>query len=622
VARLAEEGGGKGEAANVKSPIRLATAFFAVAVAASVVAIGGSAKTQVSAGGTLRVGWEQSFGFTDTFDPTGEYLGDAFGIYSSLLVRTLVGYNHVPDAAGNQLVPDIATSVPAPTNGGTVYTFHLRSGVKFSPPVNRAITSKDILYALERMSRPKNGAQYSFYYSVIKGFDEYGAGKAKSISGIKTPNNSTIVFTLTHPTGDFLRRMSMPATGPIPQEVAKCFEGQAGKYGLDQISTAGYMIKGIDKVDISSCKSIKAASGFDGQTILDLVRNPNYDPKTDSRAARENYPDEIQFIVNSSADDIYAKIEAGELDLANSTIPPQVLRRYATNPSLKSQFHQNSGDRTWYLTMNLTQPPFDDIHVRKAMNYIVDKPSLIQGWGGPVFGKVANHIVPDTLFNNQLAEFVPYKTPGDRGSVAKAKAAMKGSKYDTKHNGTCGAPECKNIFLLADTRLVDTKMVPVLEADARKIGISFKVHSINGAYPTLQTPSKNVAISERPGWGKDYADALTFFTPLFDGRTIIPNGNTNYSLVGITSSTAKKVGVKGNVNGVPSIDKQLDRCGALAGQPRVVCYENLDKYLMTKVVPWVPYMWSYVTRITSKNVTKYGFDQFATTPAYAHMAVK
>jgi peptide/nickel transport system substrate-binding protein len=622
VARLAEEGGGKGEAANVKSPIRLAAAFFAVAVAASVVAMGGSAKTHVGAGGTLRVGWEQSFGFTDTFDPTGEYLGDAFGIYSSLLVRTLVGYNHVPDAAGNKLVPDIATSVPVPTNGGTVYTFHLKPGIKFSPPVNRAITSKDIAYAMQRVARPKNGAQYSFYYSVIKGFDAYGSGKAKSIGGIKTPNNSTIVFTLTHPTGDFLYRMSMPATGPIPQEVAKCFEGQPGKYGLDQISTAGYMLKGIDKVDISSCNALKAASGFDGQTILDLVRNPNYDPKTDSRAARENYPDEIQFIVNSSADDIYAKIDAGELDIANSTIPPQVLRKYATTASLKPQFHQNSGDRTWYITLNLTQPPFDDIHVRKAMNYILDKPSLIQAWGGPVFGKIANHIVPDTLFNNQLAEFVPYKTAGDRGSVAKAKAAMKGSKYDTKGNGTCGAPECRNVYLLADTRLVDTKLVPVMEADAKKIGISFKVHTINGAYPTLQTPSKDVAISERPGWGKDYADALTFFTPLFDGRTIIPNGNTNYALVGITPATAKKVGVKGNVDNVPSVDKILDRCTALIGQPRLACYENLDKYLMTKVVPWVPYMWSYVTRITSKNVTKYGFDQFATTPAYAHMAVK
>jgi peptide/nickel transport system substrate-binding protein len=606
----------------VRSPVRLAAALSAVAVAAAVVAMSGSAKTHVGAGGTLRVGWEQSFGFTDSFDPTGEYLGDAFGIYSDLLVRTLVGYNHVADAAGNRLVPDIATAVPKPTNGGTVYTFHLRPGIKFSPPVNRGITSRDILYAMERIAKPSNGAQYGFYYSVIKGFDAYGAGKAKSISGIRTPNNSTIVFTLTHPTGDFLLRMSMPATGPIPPEVGKCFEGQAGKYGRDLVSTAGYMIKGMDKVDISSCKALQGASGFDGQTILDLVRNPNYDPKTDSRAARENFPDEVQFIVDSSADDIYSKIEAGELDMANSTIPPQVLRRYATNPGLRSQFHQNSGDRTWYLTMNLTQPPFDDVHVRRALNWIMDKPALIQAWGGPTYGKVANHIVPDTLFDNQLAEFAPYKTAGDHGNVAKAKAALKGSKYDTQHNGTCSAPACKNVYLLADTRLVDTKLVPVMEADAKKIGITFKVHTVNGAYPTLQTPSKDIPISERPGWGKDYADALTFFAPLFDGRTIIPNGNTNYSLVGITPSTANKVGVKGSVSGVPSVDSQLDHCTGLIGQPRLSCYENLDKYLMTNVVPWVPYMWSYVTRITSKNVTKYGFDQFSTTPAYAHIAVK
>ena len=69
-----------------------------VLVGAAVVVASGSAgraKSQVSAGGTLNVGWEQSFGFTDNFDPTGEYLGDWFGIASNLLIRTLVGYNHV-----------------------------------------------------------------------------------------------------------------------------------------------------------------------------------------------------------------------------------------------------------------------------------------------------------------------------------------------------------------------------------------------------------------------------------------------------------------------------------------------------------------------------------------------
>ena len=164
---------------------------------------------------------------------------------------------------------------------------------------------------------------------------------------------------------------------------------------------------------------------------MNLVRNPNYDASTDTKAARENFPDEFKFVVNANADDILNKIEAGEYDTANTTIPPQFLKKYSEDKSLAPYFHQNSGDRTWYLTMNLTQPPFDDVHVRRAMNWVMDKHALVQAWGGPLIGKVANHIIPDALLGNQLADYAPYKTPGDKGSVAKAKAAMKGSKYDT-----------------------------------------------------------------------------------------------------------------------------------------------------------------------------------------------
>ena len=113
----------------------------------------------------------------------------------------------------------------------------------------------------------------------------------------------------------------MPATAPHPAEVGKCFEGKPGKYGRDLVSTGPYMIKGIDKVDISSCAKLKPASGYDGQTIIDLVRNPNYDAKHRLEGARENFPDEFKFVVNANADDIYNKIEAGEFDMATSTHP-------------------------------------------------------------------------------------------------------------------------------------------------------------------------------------------------------------------------------------------------------------------------------------------------------------
>jgi peptide/nickel transport system substrate-binding protein len=587
-----------------------------------------SKATTVKSGGTLNVGWESSFGFTDNMDPTGEYLGDAFGILDNLLVRTLVGYNHAPNAAGNKIVADIATSVPTPTNGGKTYTFHIKQGVKFSPPVSRQVTAQDVVTAIDRLASKKDGAEYSFYYTPIKGFAAYQAGKAKSISGISTPNSSTIVFNLTAPTGDFLYRMSMPAAGPMPAEVTKCFENDPGAYADDLISTAGYMIKGIDSVDISSCsklvgakgKPLQPAAGYQPTSSLDLVRNPNYSQGTDS--TRKNYVDEVRFLVDASDVDIYNKIEAGQLDMATSSIPNDVLKKYATTPNLKPYFHQNQGDRTWYLTMNLTSPPFDDVHVRRAMNWIIDKAALRQTWGGPTVGTIANHIVPDTLFNFKLQEYAPYKTAGDHGNVAKAKAAMKGSKYSTKNDGMCDASACKNVLLISDVRGVDPGMVATIEQDAKKIGISFTVHQINGAYPTIQTVAKNVPMSERPGWGKDFADPVTFFSPLFDGRTIIPTGNTNYSLVGITQSQCKTMKVSGNCTNVPNINTQLDKCETLAGGARISCYANLDKTLMTNVVPWVPWMWSLVTRITSTNVTKYAFDQFSTTPAYSQIAVK
>jgi peptide/nickel transport system substrate-binding protein len=607
----------------VKKSIRsLATIVGVIAAGAAVLAMSASAhstKTGAFTGGVLRVGWEQSFGVTDNFDPTGEYLGDGWGVLATE-VKTLVGYEHAAGSLGNKIVAQLASAVPAPTNGGKTYTFHLKPNIKFAPPVNRAITSKDFVTAMDRLASSKDGGQYGFYYTVIKGWSAYSAGKAKSISGISTPNATTIVFNLTQPTGDFLYRMAMPATGPMPAEVVNCFAGSPGKYGQDLISTGPYMLKGIDGINISSCKSIKPdTQGYDGTTLYDVVPNPNWNPAVDPFS--KDYPSEIVFTVDSSDVDIYNKIEAGQLNMATSSIPPDVLQKYATSASLKPDFHQNQGDRTWYLSMNLTQPPFDDLAVRQAMNWIINKTALIQAWGGPTIGSVANHIVPDTLFDGQLAEYVPYRTPGSTGSLAKAKAAMMASKYDTSKNGMCDAAACKNVLMISDTRSFDPKMDTIIQQDAAEIGITLTIRSINGAYPTIQTPSKNIPFEERSGWGKDYADPYTFFGELFDGRAILPAGNTNYALVGITPAQCKALKVTGNCTNVPSVNKQLDACAVLINQPRLTCYENLDKTLMTKVVPWVPYLQSYVTRITSSNVKHYAFDQFTDTPAYENVLV-
>ena len=154
-----------------------------------------TAASKAQAGGVFRVEWESSFDFTDGFDPTGEYLGEAFGIYSNLLVRTLVGYNHVAGAAGNSHRARPGHQHRRVTNGGKTYTFHLKSGIKFGPPLNREITSKDVLWAFERIGTKSVNAQYGFYYDAIKGMTAFKDGKSKVIAGIKTPDPKTIIFT-------------------------------------------------------------------------------------------------------------------------------------------------------------------------------------------------------------------------------------------------------------------------------------------------------------------------------------------------------------------------------------------------------------------------------------------
>ncbi|HEY7281036.1 MAG TPA: hypothetical protein VID47_05510, partial [Actinomycetota bacterium] len=91
-------------------------------------------------GGTYRTAIED-FGFTGAFDPTGEYLGSAWGLYSDMLLRTLMTYKHIEGTAGDALVPDIAASNPDVSADGLTYTFHLKTGVKFGPPINRDVTS-------------------------------------------------------------------------------------------------------------------------------------------------------------------------------------------------------------------------------------------------------------------------------------------------------------------------------------------------------------------------------------------------------------------------------------------------------------------------------------------------
>jgi peptide/nickel transport system substrate-binding protein len=587
-----------------------------------------TAPTEPATGGVYRVETD-GIAFTSGGDPTGEYLGISFGLFSNLTVRTLLTYFHADGGIGNEVTPDLAVDFPEISDDGLTYTFTLKDGIMFGPPLSREITSADIEFAFRRMATESLVAQYGFYYyGIIDGFEQGEDPGPGGIPGIETPDEKTIIFHLTRLAPDLPFLVAMPATGAMPEEVAGCFT-QAGEYGRYVVSSGPYMYEGTDALDASSCDALTGSgpiSGFDPEDHSYYVRNPDYDPATDNPEVRENNVDEIRIDLNTNVQDIFDKIEAGELDsyVGSGNPPADVLQRYSTTPELQDLLKTGVDDRTWYITMNMTVPPFDDIHVRKAANLVMDKAGILQAWGGPINGTIATHIQPPALTGGHPTpeEYDPYATEGNAGDVEAAMEEMRQSVYDTDGDGLCDAPECSGVIMINRNTSPWIEAEPVVVDSLAAIGIEVEAREVEDHYTVIQTVSNQTPIGMNPGWGKDYPDSASFVGFLHDGRGIACEGNFNYSLVGFTQEKADECGVP--FVETPSVDADIDNCKEIAlNDPEggIQCWIELDQKLMEEVVPWVPYLWPNVMTTIGPAVTAWEFDQFAGGPAWSKVAV-
>ena len=341
--------------------------------------------------------------------------------------RNLITYKHVKGAEGNELVPDLAEEVPEPTNNGLTYTFNLKDGIKWAPPVDREIVCDDFAYALGRIDVEEEVAQYGSYYDgTIEGMDgpKPYKGEVTPPSGVKCLDEKTLEITLQQATGDFLYRMAMGAAAPQPPEVSECFNGgKAGDYGAFQVSSGPYMFEGLDEMDIRSCDTIKqtAPSGFSLNEHIFAGAQPELRPR-DGQSGGQRATTRTG---SSSPSTRTRRTSSTRSSVERSRTPPSShCRRYSRStrpmPELKKRLLVAGGDRTWYMTMNLTQPPFDDIHVRKAANYILDKAAIQRVWGGELAGEIATHILPPEITGGHPTseEYDPYaerRVPGQPG---------------------------------------------------------------------------------------------------------------------------------------------------------------------------------------------------------------
>jgi ABC-type transport system substrate-binding protein len=445
------------------------------------------------------------------------------------MCTTLVRYADQPDAAGTQLTPGIA-SMPVISSNGLTYTFTLRPGARFSN--GTPITGQDIQYTFMRLMNPAIDTGTGYYFTNVIGAPAYLAGKSNTVPGIVATTN-TVTFHLSAPDGAFLYKAALPTTCPVPTGTPMKSQ-ESGTLEMNYASGP-----------------YKLQSYQPGRQIV-MVFNKNYDQALGVRGHVAEYV----FNIGVQASQAALEIQAGQLDFQTSNLATADIIRISHDAALASQVHQSPRPETTYLFLNNEVPPFNNIDVRKAVNYAIDRTAIEEQWGGPLVGSVTSQImVPGAL------GYAPYTAYPNTPNLAAAKALMKESGVKVPLTTSLRAQNDAPGFI---------NMAQVIKANLAAIGINVNVigspNSVNSSY--ISNPASHTPMGIEP-WSLDFPDAEALINTGMDPAT--PNAAPNLTRFGD-----------------PAFIPAFNAAAAALGTKRAQLYEALDKQLMTQVAPYAP----------------------------------
>jgi YVTN family beta-propeller protein len=291
---------------------------------------------------------------------------------------TLVTTNHASGSDGLHVVPDLALALPTPTDGGRTYTFRLRPGIRYSN--GEPLRARDFRRAFERLFRVRSHGRD--YFRGIRGAAACTATKCDLSSGVVTDDGArTVTIHLTAPDPSFLGNLGIGAlSSPVPA-------------GAPWHAVATTPIPGTGPYRIAHAS----------QHEIRYVRNPYFHEW--SHAAQPNgNPDVIVMRFGLSPAEEVRAIERGAADWMADPIPaallPEVTTRFA------GQVHSTAGSDTEFLQLNTTLAPFDDLRVRRALNYAVDRAAVVRLFGGRFEASPACQVLPPGL--SGYRRYCPY----------------------------------------------------------------------------------------------------------------------------------------------------------------------------------------------------------------------
>ncbi|MFD5224044.1 ABC transporter substrate-binding protein [Microbacterium sp. NPDC058342] len=505
----------------------------------------GEAKT----GGTVRVFSPNDFSH---LDPAMGNDGGVTNFYR-LIYRNLTTWANEPGEGGTEVVPDMATDLGQPNEDRTVWTFTLRDGLKFED--GSRITAADLKYGIERSFDPSL-AIGSAYHHVLKGAADYQGiyEDPDGLDSIEAVDDKTIRFTLEHPQADFASITAMSPMTPFP----------AGKVS----STTQ-----IDDQPISS--GPYRVEEYERGSHLTLVRNEEWDAETDP--VRPAYPDEFEFLFGYDQNTIDQRLIAGQGEDANAIstggLQPANLAQVSADENLRSRTVQSLPGCTSFLIMNTTAGPLQDVEVRRAISYAVDKNGVVDAIGGPRLASIATQMLLPGTPGRQ--EFDLYPSPDNGGDPEKAKQMLADAGY----------PD--GISLVMDVRTpVWQPQSEAIQESLKKAGIEVTLNPVDQAtyFEVIGTPSqqKDLAFS---GWCNGWLTGETLLEPLFDGDRIAEKGNSNY----------------GQLND-PAINKSFDEIPLITDlEEKQSRYGQLDRDIL-ELAPFVPLVHGTSLQMVGTNV--------------------
>ena len=534
-----------------------------------------------------------SAGDVDYMDPGQMYY--TFGYQVGYSVNRPL-YYFSPEDSSKQ-IPDVADGEPAIAEDSKSMTIKLKEGVKFSPPVDRAVICDDIKYAFERaFSQNVPNAYATQYFGDIVGAPSAPTKGIKDISGITCPDDQTIKFALKTPTaGALYAALVMPITMPVPRDYAEPFDkSNPSTYDKHVVFTGPYQVKNNSKGELT---------GWEPGKQISVVRNPNWDAKTDFRPA---YLDSWKIAEGNTDAAVASKriLQGSNLVQGDGAPPAEVLKQAVQQYKSQLIFSPSGGTR--YVAMNTTRPPFDNENVRKAVVAATDRNALRLARGGAIIGPIAwSYLPPDFPGGQQSGGLKPPADidylQKDQGDLALAQEYLKKAGFaDGKYKGD-------PIFMPATNADPGKKMAEVAQAQLEKLGFEVNVRYLpqNTLYTKYCNSGKsNYDVCPNVGFFKDFLDGASLIKPTFYGPAIIPQNNTNWPLLD-----------DANVN------KLIETAsGTKPGEARDQAWAD-SNLAIVKTAAAVPVVWDNQPIIGSKDVNLVA-DDYSNGPFMAYLSIK